>query len=122
MIMAKGATWFGKFGLGCSPAMVAKARAQLDSGLPCYLYLHSKGAVRHRGRIVAITAGHSSCSAPEPALVPSYYRDVACSIWFKLTELVPAEQDEARSLVLFNETITKPPLSAQRGLMYVTGG
>jgi hypothetical protein len=51
---------------------------------------------------------------------PKYYRNTACTVWFKLKCIEPINKDELKNLWLFNSPNSHPSNGGMRGLIYLT--
>lgn len=119
-----GSVWWGKFGLGVSPTIVTKAKAQLKAAIPTYVYLATKRSIIYRGRLLEILGGgvRTPYRPKQLSLIPAYYRRESCTVWFRLTNLRTVSPDEKGRLVLYNSRSFAPELNGMRGLIYVTHG
>jgi len=119
-----GSVWWGKFGVGAALHMIQRARDQIKSGLPTYVFLLAQRSLAYRGKVLDILGGggRSSCRPRETARIPAYYRKEECSLWFKLADLRPLISAEKRRLVLYHSPFLRPQLTGMKGLIYVTIG
>jgi hypothetical protein len=122
-VLAKhGEVWMGKFGVGSGVAIIAQANEQIAKGVDTYLYLASKARVRYRSRILeVIGGGFDSRSFPASRkLIPAYYRNDACSVWFRLADMIHVPQTDVAMLAVYSDPSVKPEMNSSRGLVYVT--
>jgi len=117
-----GAVWWGKFGVGVSRAWINKATKQVAAGVPTLVFLSEHGNIGYRSQLLDIRGGGVSAalSAPDPGLVPKYYRNEHCAVWFKLTNLRPISADILQQIRLYQEPYRRPEKRGMRGLIYVT--
>lgn len=117
-----GAVWWGKFGMGTSRKIITQVEKQIKEGVSTYVYLMSERHLRYRGQMIAIQGGggRKTYEAPEPELVPEYYRREACSLWFKLRCTETLTQEQKEGLALYNHPFLEPTLNSMRSLIYVT--
>ena len=114
-----GEVWWGNFGVGSAKDIVDTAHEQLRTGIPTFVFLQSRTRILHRGDLIAICGGgqHAVRKAPEPDLVPPYYRNRRCSLWFKLRTR-PIEQPIRRQLYQYRSPAL-PFAAAMRAVSYV---
>lgn len=112
-----GTVWLGKFGMGASQAVVDAAKLQISRGRTTYLYLAAESEFAYRAPIADLIGGGmwKRYAAPDRSLVPKYYRDDKCTLWFKLTSI----KAHKPSLVLYNDRFSRPKLKGSRSLVYV---
>ena len=120
----EGAVWWGKFGVGASLAIIAKAKQQLEDAIPTFVYLALNRNLAYRGQLVDIIGGgvQSKYRPKDRNRIPGYYRGESCAVWFKLKDLAPATPQDKKRLVLFHQPAAKPQLSGMKGLIYVSHG
>lgn len=119
-----GSVWWGKFGLGVANSVVETAKRQIARRIPTYVYLTMHANIRYRGRLVDMIGGKGTTNEqPSPArLIPSYYREKPCSVWFKFDLFEPVTETEKMSLVLYHSPTHPPQMRGMRGLVYVSRG
>lgn len=117
-----GAVWWGKFGLGVSADLIEHASRQLREQVPTFVYLLAGKKIRHRARLLEIFGGgvRVQLRPKDVNLIPAYYRNEVCSVWFRLNDFRALAEGESRHLMLFNEPYARPKLTGMRGLVYVT--
>jgi hypothetical protein len=95
-----GAVWWGRLGdpegrAAIGASRLKELRAQLDAGIPTYVFLHRTGEV-WRTRLIAIRTDRPN---DELELIPEHYRGVVGKhhLWLKLREFESLEPDYAQA-------------------------
>ena len=116
-----GTVWLGKFGLGAGHSILEIAAEQIGRKIPTGLYLMAGKTILFEAIVLDIkgVAPGAKIPAPEPALVPAYYRSERCALWFKVARLRKTETT-AQQLRLFFPPGLPPQVASSRGMMYVT--
>lgn len=117
-----GYVWWGKFGIGSSKEMVSRLKEQMDKGVDTYVFLLKGNSITAKAKLTGIVGGgiNTFYAAPKRMMVPEYYRNKRCSLWFKFGGFQTKNIGSIRDLRLLNDPSAKPSLRASRGLMYVT--
>jgi hypothetical protein len=58
--------------------------------------------------------------APDRRLVPTYYQDIGCGAWFRLSSIKAVEKRAVVSLRRYNCPAFRPDFSSSGGLFFVT--
>lgn len=118
----KGAVWLGKFGVGAAKHIVNIAMKKINNNEECYLYLVNGSVFTYKARVLDIFLDETGIgsNAPDKSMVPSYYQNRKCTIWFKICDMSKFDDDEFKSLWLFNDPGMHPKTNGMRGLIYLT--
>lgn len=121
MALKHGKVWWGRSGPGISSEIGDRAREQIRYGVDTLVYLASEKRVA-RAHLQGLVGGGVSTTqpAPEPRLVPSYYRKEFCSVWFLLSDFELARSFDVENMRLFNHPFLRPNMSSARNLVYLT--
>lgn len=112
--------WWAKWGMGIGHWAADVANWQIANGIPTRLYLLFANDMRYVANLGRVIAGgpKERFEAPEPSLVPAYYRTMSCGVWFLVTSL--QANTKPPRLVKYLDPSEPPNFFGQRGLFYVT--
>lgn len=121
VVKTRHTAWMGKFGVGCSSKVIDIANDQIKSGIPLYIYLVNGCNFTFRADVIAVVGfSGEGGRCPDPSLVPAYYKNNKCKVWFHVKNFEKPEQNEIRALRLYKSPLSAPQMSGMRGLIYLT--
>jgi len=114
-----GAVWWGKFGRPPNITRIETARDQIRKGTPTHVYLVNRGRLVARASVeeTAATEDKVGLVPADSSLVPAYYRDRPCPLWFKFS--VIDEMNELPDLFLWSNPEKPASLKGQTTLVYL---